>query len=91
MSCCGSKRQQQFPLHSRPVATIGKPLCRVYRRAQHSAAECHASLSMKRETALTVTGRATGRCYRFPRPGARLAVDPRDAPALRGIAVLRRV
>jgi hypothetical protein len=42
-------------------------------------------------TALTVTGPATGMVYRFAAPGARVRVDPRDAAALRRIAVLRAV
>ena len=40
-------------------------------------------------TALTVTGPATGRIYRFAAPGARLRVDARDATALRKVPVLR--
>jgi hypothetical protein len=36
-------------------------------------------------TALTVVGPATGRCYRFDRPGATLAVDLRDRATLAGI------
>jgi hypothetical protein len=42
-------------------------------------------------TALTVTGPATGTIYRFATPGARLRIDPRDAPALQKVAVLRAV
>ena len=40
-------------------------------------------------TALTVTGPATGRPYRFAQTGARVVVDPRDAAALRSVTVLR--
>lgn len=42
-------------------------------------------------TALTVTGPATGTIYRFVTPGAHLRIDPRDAPALQRVAVLRAV
>jgi len=42
-------------------------------------------------TGLTVIGGATGRRYRFARPGAALRVDPRDAPSLRHVPVLREV
>ena len=42
-------------------------------------------------TALTVTGSATGRQYRFTAPGALATVDCRDAPSLRQVAQLRRV
>lgn len=40
-------------------------------------------------TALTVVGPATGRCYRFDRPGATLTVDLRDRATLAGIRSLR--
>ncbi|MEO8926074.1 MAG: hypothetical protein ABI306_02825 [Caulobacteraceae bacterium] len=42
-------------------------------------------------TALTITGPATGAVYRFAASGARLRIDPRDAPALRKVLVLRDV
>ena len=42
-------------------------------------------------TALTVHGPISGRIYRFERPGAALAVDPRDAPALAGVPGLQPV
>lgn len=40
-------------------------------------------------TALMVVGPATGRCYRFDRPGAKLMVDLRDRPTLANIGSLR--
>lgn len=40
-------------------------------------------------TALTVFGPASGRRYRFERPGAALAVDPRDHAALQAVPQLR--
>ncbi len=40
-------------------------------------------------TALTVFGPASGRRYRFERPGATLAADPRDHGALRLVPQLR--
>lgn len=40
-------------------------------------------------SALTVIGPASGLRYRFDRPGARLAVDPRDSVALQAIPLLR--
>ena len=42
-------------------------------------------------TALTAIGRATGKSYRFDRPGARAAVEPADEPSLRGVPNLRQV
>lgn len=40
-------------------------------------------------TALTVIGPASGLRYRFDRPGAALAVDPRDRAALEAVPLLR--
>jgi hypothetical protein len=40
-------------------------------------------------TALTVIGPASGLRYRFDRPGARLAIDPRDRIALEAVPLLR--
>ncbi len=42
-------------------------------------------------TAVTVTGTATGRTYRFDGPGARLEAHPADRAALYQIPVLRQV
>jgi hypothetical protein len=40
---------------------------------------------------LTIFGRATGTRYHFPGPGARVRVDPRDAPILEIVRGLRIV
>jgi len=40
-------------------------------------------------TGLTVEGPITGKRYRFAAPGARVAVDGRDAPSVRGVPNLR--
>jgi hypothetical protein len=42
-------------------------------------------------TALTAVGRATGKQYRFDRPGARLPVEPADQASLGGVPHLRQV
>jgi hypothetical protein len=42
-------------------------------------------------TALTVAGPVSGATYRFPGPGARQRVDPRDQIALAKVPVLRRI
>lgn len=39
---------------------------------------------------LNVIGGVSGRRYRFDGPGAKLAVDRRDAPGLAAVALLRR-
>jgi hypothetical protein len=41
--------------------------------------------------ALNITGPATGRRYRFGERGARVTVDPRDAPMLEATPKLRRI
>jgi len=43
------------------------------------------------ETGLTVLGPITGRHYRFSAPGARVAVDSRDAPSVMAVPHLRPV
>jgi hypothetical protein len=40
---------------------------------------------------MTVTGAATGRTYRFDRPGARAEVDPRDQESVARVPHLRRI
>jgi hypothetical protein len=42
-------------------------------------------------SSLTVTGPVTGRAYRFPAPGARLAVNRHDAPSLLYVPSLQPV
>lgn len=42
-------------------------------------------------TAMTVRGGASGKLYRFDRSGARLSVEARDVPSLRGVPRLREV
>jgi hypothetical protein len=42
-------------------------------------------------TGLTVAGPVSGRRYRFEETGARVAVDPRDRPALAAVPMLRQV
>lgn len=89
MSCCGSRRKQQFPvppqlntannnLNSVPSGTTGGTLQQTVRFFVYDG-----------QSALVVTGRITGRRYRFPHPGARIGVDIRDVPGLRGINLLR--
>jgi hypothetical protein len=43
------------------------------------------------KTRLVVVGPATGRQYRFDRPGSRLEVDPRDSTAVAAIPLLRKI
>jgi hypothetical protein len=89
MSCCGSKRQQQFPLPPRPVAS-NSGVSSIPTGVPGAARQTAAVFVYEGQTALTVTGRVTRRSYRFPHTGARIAVDVRDVPGLRGVAMLRR-
>jgi hypothetical protein len=43
------------------------------------------------ETALTVAGPISGKYYRFSASGATVEADPRDAPSLEQVPLLRRV
>jgi hypothetical protein len=43
------------------------------------------------QTGVTIVGAGTGRHYRFHGPGARIAVDPRDADSLQTFPHLRRL
>jgi hypothetical protein len=88
MGCCGKKRTQFFargvdppspePPHNNP------PL----RRPASPSAVFFEYIG---ETGLTAFGPITGRHYRFSAPGARVAVDGRDAPSVMAVPSLRPV
>jgi len=89
--CCGGQRQKitiesgrasQPALSNRATAPPRPPLQSRPRAA--AAFEYHGN------TALTVVSPLTARTYRFDRPGARLAVDPRDTPWLTFVPLLKR-
>jgi hypothetical protein len=42
-------------------------------------------------TGMTVQGPRSGATYRFERPGAKVAIDPRDTASMAGLPHLRRV
>lgn len=76
MSCCGQNRQRLSNLDSRrqllgpsPAQKRTSPRSLVY-------------FEYVGKTGLTVIGPITGRKYRFPQPGAKIAVDSNDAPLL---------
>jgi hypothetical protein len=86
MPCCGSRRQQfwttpqassaqSMPANPAGLAPIQQP----------SRAFIFEGLAT-----LMIIGNVTGRRYHFTHVGARVAVDPRDAPSLRGRPVIRR-
>lgn len=78
MSCC----------RSRPKAPASPP--RVVPSPPPRPAAAAVAFRYTGSTAVTVVGPASGRTYRFASPGAVEAVDPRDAPSLAAVPVLRR-
>jgi len=84
MGCCGSGR----PAHGASIQASHRPVSAP--RAQ-PARYSHVFFEYIGPTALTAIGRATGKHYRFDRPGARVAVEPVDQPSLKGVPNLRLV
>ena len=86
MSCCGSRRQQFWATpqasggRSAPVSPAG--LAPVQQPGRAFIFEGLATVM--------VIGSVTGRRYHFAHAGVRVAVNPRDAPGLRGKPVIRR-
>ncbi len=85
MACCGSRTlppASTMPTGYRvpPANVPAAPM--TYR---------HAFFEYVGATAMTVTGGATGRRYRFERPGARVAVDPKDRASVAQVPQLREV
>ena len=86
MSCCGSRRQQFWAVsqgsaaQSRPAIPPGPAPVQQPARA----------FIFEGLATVMIIGSVTGRRYHFPHAGARVAVDPRDAPGLRGKPVIRR-
>ena len=86
MSCCGSRRQQfwttpqasaarSVPVNSAGLAPVQQP---------------GRAFIFEGLATVMIIGSVTGRRYHFPHAGARVAVDPRDAPGLRGKPLIRR-
>jgi len=86
MSCCGRKSSapRSAPAPSSPSPSVPPPVAGSVRRSG-------AFFRYVGRTALTVTGPATGRTYRFDRPGVVVGVDVRDAAHVAGIPTLQRV
>ncbi len=86
MSCCGSRRQQ-FRTAPQSSVTVGLPAIPAGPVAAQQSAKLFVYEGL---AAFTAIGRVTGKRYHFAWVGACIAVDPRDAPGLRGKAVVRR-
>jgi hypothetical protein len=89
MACCGSQRRQldlTRPAPSLRSAVPGNPP-----NARPLARQFEIYFEYVGPTAITVIGGASGRRYRFDRPGDRLMVDPRDRPSLAAVPHLRQL
>ena len=82
MACCGRTRAQLFATGTNPIA-----------RESPSTAMRRYSVQFEYigQTALTAFGSASGRRYRFDRPGAIVTIDPRDRPGLAQVPGLRLI
>ena len=78
MSCCGKQRANWQTQSSRTSQTQTLNSQFVYFRYAGT-------------DTITVRGAVSGRAYRFSGPGATLAIDPRDAPAIAGVPLMQRV
>ncbi|KQW93247.1 hypothetical protein ASC94_11320 [Massilia sp. Root418] len=95
MGCCGSKRQQmvqkiygaQSGAHGFAHGTA--PPAEAPAGGTHFATPPGVPFVYDGTRELVVTGGATGRRYRFAVRGARLLVDPLDAPTMRQTPKLR--
>jgi len=86
MPCCGSKRQQFWTTpQASATSRISETPAGLAPVPQPGRALIFEGLAT-----VTITGGVTGKRYHFAHAGARVAVDPRDAPGLRGKAVTRR-
>jgi hypothetical protein len=88
MPCCGAGR-------ARVSGALPNPRTESRAQTQNSATASYQSAGVIFEyvggAGLTVHGPVTGRTYVFPKPGAQLAADARDANSLLTVPLLRRV
>ena len=79
--CCG-KQRQKIQSAARPVLPLTSP--------DQSVRESSVRFEYFGRTGLTVRGPASGKTYRFERPGFQVEVDARDAASMSGIPNLRQ-
>ena len=90
--CCGHSRltiSNRRQAVSRPAA-IGVASVVTVVRPNRPHAATKIEFEYGGATALAVVSPMTGNTYRFTRPGARVLVDPRDAPWLSFVPKLKR-
>lgn len=88
MACCGQNRRQHSAMsvgqggRARPAAVVSQPR---QRRSDYAYFQYFG------RTGLTAVGPISGLRYRFDKPGAVVAVDPRDRRSLAAVPHLRQV
>ena len=87
MSCCGQQRLRLGEKNSKQEPAGFSPTAPW---AQRTSPVSIVYFEYFGKTALTVTGPVTGKKYRFPQPGSKLAVDAADALSVATIPVLRQ-
>lgn len=80
MACCGQRRAMVSS--NGRLADAGPARRAVSREAVYQYTG---------STGMTVLGSASGKIYRFDRPGTRVQIDPRDVAAMAGLPDLRRL
>ena len=88
MSCCGGRRRQFLSEYQQQGEAD------VRENQPHQSPSTNSKpiyFEYSGMTALTVEGPISRRRYRFAEPGARMAVDQRDAPSLTAVPLLKRV
>ncbi len=81
MSCCGRARAPAEPQPVRREATFAAP----------QPLQAAVSFEYTGATRLVADGPVTRQRYRFEQPGARVAVDARDAASFAAVPNLRRI
>ena len=87
MSCCGQRRLTPGVKGSKRDAAGFSPTAHW---AQRPSPVSIVHFEYIGKTALTVIGPITGKKYRFPQPGSKIAVDVADALSVATIPVLRQ-
>ena len=88
MSCCGKKREQLLAVA--PSPPLSRSAAPPARQAQ-AALQSRVFFEYVGHTGMTVIGPATGKQYRFDRPGSRIEVDLRDRRSLEAVPQLRQL
>lgn len=89
MSCCGKKRAQWAAEADRSASNRNTLMD--MKSDPHDTIAAEQSFEYTGAFSKAIVGIVTRQPYYFAGPGARVAVDPADAPALRGESDLRRV